>query len=300
MQLVDLNFQGTPEAIGVYLVEGNGELALFETGPSTGLPAIEAALAARGQRLEDLTHITLTHIHLDHAGAAGVIAQRNPNVRIVVHEGAAPILVDPTPLLRSAGRSFGDRLTPLFGDVVAISEKQLVPVNDGESLTIAGLTIDVISTPGHASTHVAYFSPTTGVMFTGDAAGAHLPGTSWVMPTLAPPELDFAAWEQSISRMRARNPKLLAMTHFGLVEKPADQFDALMPGIREMEALAADILTSPDDMDALESAVAARLAAAYTAEGGDVQQHIRSMTFGMPPYLAAQGLVRVFKLRGVI
>jgi glyoxylase-like metal-dependent hydrolase (beta-lactamase superfamily II) len=214
---IDLFFRDRPEVIAAYLLEGRGadRPALVETGPASCLPALEAGLAERGLRLEDLGAVVVTHIHLDHAGAAGVIAERVPAIPVYVHPAGAPHLIDPSRLLRSAQRIYGAQMDALWGAVRPIARERVVALEDGAEIRVAGRLLRALSTPGHASHHHAFLEPETGTAFTGDVAGIALPGGSYVRPPTPPPDLDLEAWTASLDRLAAQRPRRLCLTHFG-------------------------------------------------------------------------------------
>ena len=228
VSLIDLNFQGIPGVIGAYLLEGEGELALIETGPTSTLDALLAGLAAAGHEPGELTHLMVTHIHLDHAGGAGALMQRAPNARLLVHPLGAPHMIEPSKLLASARRIFGDNMLPLWGEFTPAPAERVQILEDAEHLRIAGREIVALHTPGHAYHHIAYWLPETGALFTGDVAGVRLDGVAYVRPPTVPPELDLELWRASVSRMREIAPIRFYLTHFGAYEDLAWHLDDLL------------------------------------------------------------------------
>src|SRR5690606_40448063 len=173
---LDLNFQNLSHAIAAYLIEGPEGYLLIETGPMSTLPALQARLAEHGLSAGDIGDVVVTHIHLDHAGAAGWWAQQG--ARVYVHPMGAPHLVDPARLWASAGRIYGEAMESLWGSVVPAPPEQVRVVRDGQQITAAGVTLTAIDTPGHAGHHHTYRLGDVG--FTGDAAGVRVPGSEWV------------------------------------------------------------------------------------------------------------------------
>ena len=171
---VDLQFQGVPRVIATAVLHGTGGVALIDPGPSTTLPALTAALERAGIPLADVTALLLTHIHLDHAGAAGTLVHANPRLRVYVHEQGAPHLVDPTKLVASAARLYGDAMDRLWGEVRPVPADAIVSLGGGERIAGGGRDLEVAYTPGHASHHVSYFSREAGMAFVGDTAGIRL------------------------------------------------------------------------------------------------------------------------------
>jgi glyoxylase-like metal-dependent hydrolase (beta-lactamase superfamily II) len=152
---VDLLFLGRPQAIATAVIGGSGELALVDPGPTPCLETLESGLRQLGARLADVTHLLLTHSHLDHAAATGVIVRRHPRIRVLVHRRGAPHMVDPARLLASAARLYGSRMDELWGEFAPVPEGNLVILDGGEQVTVAGRTFEIAYTPGHASQHVS-------------------------------------------------------------------------------------------------------------------------------------------------
>jgi glyoxylase-like metal-dependent hydrolase (beta-lactamase superfamily II) len=207
---IDLRHQA-PGIVGAYLLDTDDGPALFDCGPTSTVPALEAGLAERGLELTDVRHLLLSHIHLDHAGAAGVLVRKHPGLQVHVSEVGAPHLLDPSRLDASARRLYGDAFDELWGELAPVPEENLHEVGD----RVIGL--ECFPTPGHAWHHVSYLHG-DGTLYAGDAAGVRLEGGSFVMPPCPPPELDLEAWEQTITDMQRRAPARLALIHFGLVE----------------------------------------------------------------------------------
>jgi glyoxylase-like metal-dependent hydrolase (beta-lactamase superfamily II) len=212
--LIDTSFNGTPEAIGVYLLLGERP-ALIETGPTATLDAVFDGIRAAGLRPEDLAAVAVTHIHLDHAGGAGAIVARLPHVQVYVHPAGAPHLIDPARLVASAGRLYGGNLPRLFGQVVGVPQDRVHLLRDGDEVTLGGRRLVAVETPGHARHHHAYWDPAAGDLFAGDIAGVALPGSRYVRAPTPPPEFDLAAWLESLARLRRLRPTRLLLTHFG-------------------------------------------------------------------------------------
>lgn len=211
-QLIDLLHMGTPGAIAVYLIDLDGP-ALVDCGPATCHDALVAGLEANGVGIADLRRVLLTHIHPDHAGGAGALVQRNPALDVHVHRIGAPHVVDPSRLLGSARRLYGDdEYERLFGDIVPIPEERVHVLGDRIG------RLEVIETPGHAWHHVAFVDPDDGSCIAGDAAGVVFHPGRFLYPASAPPEIDVPAWLGAIDALAARAPASLWISHFGRVE----------------------------------------------------------------------------------
>ncbi len=219
LRLIDLHFGGREHAIGVYLVATDDGLALFDCGPSSTLPTLEAGLAQHGLELNDIRHLLLSHIHLDHAGAAGPIVRAHPALTVWVSAVGAPHLVDPARLERSARRLYGESFDALWGELAAVPEAN-VRIALGDVLGW-----DAFPTPGHASHHVSYFRD--GTLLAGDAAGVRMPGSDYVLPVSPPPDIDVELWHASASAIRKRAPDRLALIHFGVYEDVGAHLDRL-------------------------------------------------------------------------
>ena len=207
---IDLLHAGAARSIGTYLVETPEGLALFDCGPSSCLPALRAGLAERGHELADIRHLLLSHIHLDHAGAAGSLAREQPELQVWVSEVGAPHVVDPSRLERSARRLYGDAFDELWGELAPVPETN-VRVAAGRA---AGL--EAFAAPGHASHHVCYFDGAT--LYAGDAAGVRIQPHRSVLPPTPPPDVDVEAWYRTLEAIERRAPERLALTHFGLAD----------------------------------------------------------------------------------
>lgn len=220
LRLIDLHFGGASHAIGVYLVETDDGLALFDCGPSSTLEALDAGLASHGAALADVRHLFLSHIHLDHAGAAGSLVRRSPALTVWVSAVGRPHLVDPSRLERSARRLYGDMFDPLWGELAPVPTEN-VRVADGDVLGW-----DAFPTPGHASHHVSYLRD--GTLLAGDATGVRMPGASYVLPVSPPPDITVEGWHETIAEIRRRMPERLALIHFGVhedVDAHLDRFE---------------------------------------------------------------------------
>jgi glyoxylase-like metal-dependent hydrolase (beta-lactamase superfamily II) len=219
LKLIDLNFGASPQAIGVYLVDTDDGPALFDCGPASTLDALDAGLAADGLRLTDVKHLLLSHIHLDHAGAAGSLVRRHPELTVWVSPVGRPHLIDPSRLERSARRLYGDMFDPLWGELAPVPEEN-VRVADGDVLGW-----EAFPTPGHASHHVSYLRD--GTLLAGDAAGVRMPGASYVLPVSPPPDITVEGWHETIAEIRRREPARLALIHFGVHEDVTAHLDRL-------------------------------------------------------------------------
>jgi glyoxylase-like metal-dependent hydrolase (beta-lactamase superfamily II) len=231
LDYVDLNFVGKPGIIATAILHGPGGVALIDPGPSTTLDNLRAALGRQGFGVADVRQVLLTHIHLDHAGAAGSLVRENPSIDVLVHERGAPHMANPERLLQSAGRLYGQDMAPLWGEFLAVPAARLRALEGDETITAAGRPLRVAYTPGHASHHVSYFDTASGVAFVGDTAGIRRVGSDHVMPPTPPPDIDLEAWRESEARILAWNPDTLFLTHFGPVHGARVHFQQLRENI---------------------------------------------------------------------
>jgi glyoxylase-like metal-dependent hydrolase (beta-lactamase superfamily II) len=278
--LIDLEHLGRSRVIASYLLAGD-EPALVDCGPTTCLGALEAGLAEEGLAVEDLRDLLLTHIHLDHAGAAGALVRRNPELRVHVSEIGAPHLVDPSRLEASARRLYGDDFDLLWGELLPLPAENVVVVEE----SVLGL--EAWPTPGHASHHVSYLSA-DGTCFSGDVTGVVIAPSTLIAPVCPPPDVDLEAWEGSLDSIAERRPERLCLPHFGVVEEPAQHVERTRERLREWAARVRDGATEEEfvrDADQeLEEAADPETAAAYTQAG--------------PLWQSYAGLVRYWRKRG--
>lgn len=208
---IDLLHLGHERVVATYLVETSDGLAVVDCGPATTVTALKAGLAARGLALSDLRHLLLTHIHLDHAGAAGTLVREHPGLRVHVSAIGAPHVVDPARLERSARRLYGESFDTLWGELAPVPEAN-VEVVGGEVLGL-----ECFPSPGHASHHVCFLAP-DGTLYAGDAAGVRVQPAHTVFPPTPPPDVDVEGWERTLDEIERRAPDRLALVHFGVAD----------------------------------------------------------------------------------
>jgi glyoxylase-like metal-dependent hydrolase (beta-lactamase superfamily II) len=215
--IIDTLFQGMPGAIASYLLTGDEGLALIDVGPGATVEQLLAGIGAAGFASEDVLHLVLTHIHMDHAGAAGALLQWMPRARVYVHRHGASHLADPSRLMSSARRIYGETMDELWGTMAPVPVDRLQVLEDEQSLRVGGRTLRALYTPGHAIHHLAYFDAERRVMFPGDAAGVQLEGSDFARPPTPPPDLNLEDWYASLDRIGALDPVALYLPHYGYV-----------------------------------------------------------------------------------
>jgi glyoxylase-like metal-dependent hydrolase (beta-lactamase superfamily II) len=245
LDYVDLEFLGYPGVIATAVLHGASGVALIDPGPSTSLENLRAALRRMGIGLGDVHQLLLTHIHLDHAGAAGTIVKENPRVEVWVHERGAPHLVDPTKLLASAARLYQDDMERLWGEFLPVPADRIRSLTGGERIDAVGRDLLVAYTPGHASHHVSYYDAATRVAFVGDTAGIRRGNGAYILPPTPPPDIDLEAWRESEHRILAWDPETLFLTHFGPYNGARVHFQQLFSRIADWSASVRRLLADP-------------------------------------------------------
>lgn len=229
--LIDLQHMGRPQSVAACLLETRDGPLIVDPGPTSTIPALRAGLAEHGYEVDALAGLLLTHIHLDHAGGSGTLARDNPRLRVYVHQAGARHVADPSKLLRSATRLYGDRMDELWGEVAPVPEEQIQVLSGGEVLALGGRTFEVAYTPGHAEHHVSYFERESGTAFVGDTAGLRTPPVTTVLPVTPPPEFNLEAWLNSLRTIGAWHPDRLMLTHYGFSPDPERHLEELRAGL---------------------------------------------------------------------
>jgi glyoxylase-like metal-dependent hydrolase (beta-lactamase superfamily II) len=226
-QLIDVLHLGREHVIGAWRV---GDVVV-DPGPSSSLAVLMPVLEEHPPRA-----LALTHIHLDHAGSAGTLARRFPELEVWVHEHGARHLADPSRLLDSATRLYGEQMQRLWGEVLPVRSERLRVLQGGERIG----PFQVAYTPGHASHHVSYLHEPSGRAFTGDVAGVRIDGGVVLAPT-PPPDIDLEAWRASLDLIEAWKPRSVAVTHFGAYDDVSEQLAALRAHLEEVERWAREL-----------------------------------------------------------
>ena len=290
---IDLGFQDRAGVIAAYLVTDGHEVTLIETGPSTCLPNLEEGIRRAGLKPEWIRKVLVTHIHLDHSGAAGVLAQRNPNLKVYVHPLGAPHLIDPSKLIASAARIYGENMDRFWGEIAPVPAEQVVELRDGETIK-AGREFTVLFTPGHAKHHVAFVDREEGTAFTGDVGGIRMPGTDYLCAPTPPPDLDPEAWRESVAKLKATHSRRLYLTHFGACDGAQAALDATLESLDRFLAMGETAYASGSDQPTLTAELHNEMAQGL----GPVPEGILvNLEWATPSYMAAMGLARLFTKR---
>ena len=291
---VDLHFRGRPHAIATGVISGGGALALVDPGPTTCLERLDLGLQQQGLRMSDVTHLLLTHIHLDHAGATGTIVGRHPRIKVLVHERGAPHMVHPQKLIDSATRLYGDNMERLWGEFAPVPEANIVVLRGGERIEAGGRGFDVAYTPGHASHHVSYYDATSGVAFVGDTAGVCIDG-GYVLPPTPPPDIDLERWTASVERIEAWAPQTLFLTHCGPVPHARPHLQALLENLRTFAGFVRGSLDEPGTDDERGKRFGEQVMRELRRHMTETQ--VASYSVAAPPELLWLGLARYWRKR---
>ena len=281
---LDQEFLGTRHAIASFLVEGPAGYILVESGPATTQDTLERKVREVGVEPKDIQNVLVTHIHLDHSGGAGYWARRG--AKVYVHPKGARHLIDPARLLASAKRIYQDQMDTLWGQTLPIDAEKVVEFSEPK-LTIAGLEVEALDTPGHATHHLAYRIGDS--VFTGDVAGCRLTGSKFVSVPAPPPEFNLETWLQSLQRLRELKASRLYLTHFGEVSDVDFHLDQLESRL----ALCVDFVKAHQETPAEE------LAALYQAWDRTQAREwdVDDLTYSAyeranPSFMSAQGITR--------
>jgi glyoxylase-like metal-dependent hydrolase (beta-lactamase superfamily II) len=292
MDYIDLGFLGRPQIIATAVLKSAAGVGLIDPGPSTTLGNLKEALRQQGIEIRDVRQVLLTHIHLDHAGATGSLLVENPEIEVAVHEMGAGHLADPSRLLASATRLYGEDMDRFWGPVLPVPAERLRVLSGGERVPAAGRDLDVAYTPGHASHHVSYFDRSSGVAFVGDTGGVSIDG-GYILPPTPPPDIDIEAWRESVMRIEAWAPATLFMTHFGPVNNPTTHLRTLMQNLDTMAGLVRARLSEPGTDDEQGRRFAEDLVREWQRHMTDAQ--VAAYKAAAPPELVWMGLARYWR-----
>ena len=297
---IDTFMGGRARYTAAYLLEAT-ETALVETGPGTSVEPVTAALGSLGVAPDDLAHIVLTHIHLDHAGGVGRLSERFPRATVWVHQRGAPHLLDPARLVASTARVWGEiEMRELFGPTEPVASGRVRPLEDTDTIALGDRDLLVLETPGHASHHVALVDSRTGSVFTGDALGIHVPDLPVLRPATPPPEFDLERYVDSIERIRKAASSVLLFAHFGPLDEVDATCDLAIRRVRDWAGVVQEGVRAGNDPDELVARLeTAALADIETgAEAAlDLEQLEDRLRLLSSIRMNAQGLARYWEKR---
>jgi glyoxylase-like metal-dependent hydrolase (beta-lactamase superfamily II) len=287
---LDLNFQGRPLAIAAYMLEHDNGVVLVEAGPGSTVETLRAGLQTHGYSFQDVTHVFLTHIHLDHAGAAGYLASQG--AQILVHPNGAPHLLNPEKLLTSAGRIYGDQMGPLWGPFLPVPEEKLTVLQDDDEVVIDSLRFRALNTPGHAEHHFAY--QFEDLCFSGDVGGVRIPGYPYLRVPMPPPEFQLEKWRETVARLQKVGFKRIAPTHFGIFEDADEHLKMVLQALNEVETWLEANLPANPPVETLKESFQAWMAK-QAADLGISPEVVDAYRLANPLGMSVDGLVRYWK-----
>ncbi|ASN80919.1 MBL fold metallo-hydrolase [Deinococcus ficus] len=292
VHLIDLHFQDTPGVIASYAFDTGDGLALVDTGPTSTLEALEAGLRDLGAGLRDVRHLLLTHIHFDHAGAAGTVLARVPAARAYVHERGAPHLSRPDRLVASATQIYGDQMDRLWGELQRIDPDRLTVLEGERTLKLGSTEVRALYTPGHAVHHVAYAAGDE--LFLGDVGGVRLAPTQTPRAPTPPPDIDLEAWRDSVERLRRLDARTLHLAHFGSYPNDPAHWEGLLTTMADDAEFVQAGREKGQDASRITAEFTERLLAQLEGEGADLPARFE---FACPPWMSVQGLMRYWTRR---
>lgn len=287
---LDLNFQNKPHAIASYLIRDGDAVVLIESGPGSTLASLEAGLRAHALSPADVTHVLLTHIHLDHAGAAGRLARYG--AQVYVHPVGAPHLLNPEKLIASATRIYGDRMESLWGEFLSVPQEQLHVVEDAEEIVAGKLKFVALATPGHAEHHHVYLFED--VCFSGDVGGVRIPGFPYLRAPMPPPELHIGKWRATLARLHVQKFSRIAPTHFGIYDDPDWQLREVEKALDSAERWLEQTMPADPPVEELRASFTAWMEQEARQQNlsADV---VEAYTLANPLGMSADGLQRYWK-----
>jgi glyoxylase-like metal-dependent hydrolase (beta-lactamase superfamily II) len=287
---IDLDFQNIPHAIAVYVIPHRRGAVLIESGPGSTIEHLQSALKQIDLTPRDITDVLLTHIHLDHAGAAGWWARQGAQIH--VHHVGAPHLLNPEKLLASATRIYGDMMDQLWGEFLAVPEDRMHILHDGDQIKIEDLHFAALDTPGHADHHMAYLFED--VCFSGDVGGVRISADRYVRLPIPPPEFHIAKWRASILKLREAKFKRIAPTHFGIYDDVEWHLKAIEDELDQVEAWLEAVMANDPTIEQLREQLSAWLDSRASAEGFRADWSIANAASN-PAFMSAMGMHRYWK-----
>jgi len=294
---IDTLYAGRERYTAAYLLEAR-EPTLVETGPTTSFEPVVAGLDRLGIGPDDLAHVVLTHIHLDHGGGVGRIAEQYPNATVWVHELGARHLADPARLIASATSIYGpEQLASLFGPVEPVAAQRIRSLADEQVIDLGGRSLRALDAPGHAKHQVALVDSTTGAVFTGDALGIHPPDLRILRPATPPPDYDLELAVATIDRIaEAARGALVLFAHFGPVAEVEHVCELAIRRLRAWTEAVGEALTRTDDLDEIV-AVLERVARDDLETGSEAPLDLGRLDLLSSIRMNAMGIVRYWQLR---
>lgn len=286
---IDLEFLGQPKTIAAYLLESEAGPILFETGPYSTFPVLEKAIKGLGYAVEDIQHVFLTHVHLDHAGAAWAFAKNG--AKVYVHPVGIQHMHDPSKLMASASRIYQDQMERLWSTMNGIPMDQLLEIEHGSSIIVGEHEIKAWYTPGHATHHIAWQIEEH--LIAGDVAGIKI-GLGPVVPPCPPPDINIEDWKASITILKNLNLSAIYLAHFGKVEDVKSLFEELEKGLEDWAAWMLPHYTNRTPKDIFIPKFQ-EYVAEYLIEKGVDKKDTYQYESANPSWMSAVGLMRYWK-----
>jgi glyoxylase-like metal-dependent hydrolase (beta-lactamase superfamily II) len=284
---IDLELMGTPGVVGAYVIPSETGHILVDCGPGATIEKLYAGVSSLGFETSDIKHLLLTHIHLDHAGAAGQLA-RELGLRVYVHQHGSSHMLRPERLIESATRIYGAMMDVLWGSFEPVPEDQLVILEGGETLSISGLEFMALHTPGHAIHHLAYFVEDS--IFSGDVGGIRLQGGNHVVAPTPAPDIDLEAWRASIHTLRELQAKRILVAHYGEFTDVPEHLDRLEHNIAALEQLSLEVMRLGGGRDEIAKGIEL-LSGEKISSASDISRY----QLATPYLMAADGLIRYWQ-----
>jgi glyoxylase-like metal-dependent hydrolase (beta-lactamase superfamily II) len=285
-----------PRFDAAFLVVENGHAAYIDTGPNNAVPRLLAALDAVGLERSAVDYVIPTHVHLDHAGGAGLLMRELPNARMLIHPRGARHMIDPTVLMEGVRAVYGVEVANRdYGELVPVPEERVTTTSDGMVVTLGGRPLRFMDTPGHAKHHHCIWDEASRGWFTGDTFGIaypelHTPQGPYVVPATAPVQFDQKALHESVARLLAQRPSLMYLTHYGAVGNPEKLAVQFLAQVDEMAVVARELAHAPDRHEQLKRAFADIYIAELRRSGSTLQESFLREVLATDIELNAQGL----------
>jgi glyoxylase-like metal-dependent hydrolase (beta-lactamase superfamily II) len=284
---IDLKFLVRSGTIGCYLLPYSEGAILVETGPGSTIQNLIAGAKSHDFEIEQISDVFLTHIHLDHAGAAGWLAEHGS--RIHVHENGAPHLINPERLLSSAGRLYGDKMDSLWGEFLPVPENKITIMHDNEISSVGDLSIRALDVPGHASHHLAYLIGDA--CFSGDIGGIRLDPRQYLSLPMPPPDLNLEMWRSSIKHIQEFNPTRIIPTHFGVFPDARWHLKAVLAALDEVEVWLEQSMTYNPSLEELRQQFMT-FEQVRAEKYGVAKEVLDNQQIANPSFMSADGLFR--------
>ncbi len=288
--------QGRPGMACCYLLEREGEFAFIEAGTSPGVPGLLALLKDRGVPFSQVRYVIPTHVHLDHAGGVGLLMAALPEAQLVVHPRGARHLIDPSKLIAGATAVYGEAVMKAqYGDILGVPAARVVEAADGHEIRLGDSVLRFFDSPGHARHHFCIFDPVSQGFFTGDTFGLSYrefdsAKGAFLIPTTTPVQFEPEAWQHTLDRLLAAEPRRMYLTHYSAVAPVAALAETLRAGIRQYVAIARELADADNRHSRLRDALTQYTLDQLKAHGSPVDEATSRQLLALDMELNAQGL----------